>query len=81
MCLWCNILSTWHVTIGKLRPIDTNKLTLDYRRKPLIYVREKVTPASNNPLCDPQKNIIFFIFCIANSNIIRIFAVQTKLLT
>ena len=80
MCLWFNILSTWHVTIGKLQPIDTNGITPDYRRKPLIYVREKVTPASNNPYAI-HKNIFFFVFCIANSNIIRIFAVQTKLLT
>ena len=58
---------------------NTGRLTL--HKKPLANIR-----GNDFPVFDPlekkyQKSAIFFIFCIVNSNIIRIFAVQTKLLT
>lgn len=70
-----------NLTIGKSLPIDTFNNTKAHLKKPLTYVREKVTAALVLKVW-PSKKISFFAifscFCIANSNIIRIFAVQTK---
>lgn len=71
-----------NLTIGKSLPIDTFNNTEAHPKKPLANVREKVTAAFWLGLWPSEKISqifsIFFNYCIANSNIIRIFAVQTK---
>lgn len=71
-----------NLTIGKSLPIDISNDTEAHLKKPLANVREKVTAAFWLGLWPSEKIsqifAIFFNYCIANSNIIRIFAVQTK---
>ena len=55
---------------------SNGRLTFD--KQPLANIRENDFPIRRKKM---QKNAKYLLFCIANSFLFRIFAVQTKLLT